>query len=450
MGIWHVALALNLVITGLIQAESGGGSARSDSAFLRWVRANAIPLPPVDRSTIDSSFAFLRPLVGSARILALGELIHGGHEPLEFRNQVIKYAVTQLGFTAIALETGFTEAAVVDGFIHGGGGNVDSVRHKGLTNNFDSLPENRELILWLRSYNAHAVRPVRFYGVDLSGGNDYGDIFDAAPPTVAALDYLQQVNAGAAAQLRVGFHTLLGHFNLRRFGELSPAQRHRLQTELESLAQTLLADSSHDTKASLRAPYDRVVHDVWMAFRMYEVFDAGVGGAGQFSSAQAELRDSIMAENAKWILGQEGEFGRLLLYEHDAHVMNGVSDFTHVHIPGASGLGKWKMAGRHLRGMFGPNLVIIATTASATKVLPFWVNGMRGSPSDPASFDAALARVGEPRFALDLRTADHIPDVAALLERPWPFRTQTFFEPVIVRDAADAIVYFDRVSPSRP
>src|SRR5579862_9285105 len=154
-------------------AQESVGSTAAQSAFLSWARHNAIPLPPVDQPNVDSSFAFLNPLVGSARILALGELIHGGHEPLEFRNQVIKYAVTRLGFTAVALETGFTEAAVVDGFIRGGAGNVDSVRHAGLTNTFDSLPENRELILWLRSYNAHAVHPIRFYGVDLSGGNDY-------------------------------------------------------------------------------------------------------------------------------------------------------------------------------------------------------------------------------------------------------------------------------------
>ena len=52
-----------------------------------------------------------RELVGSARVLALGELIHRAHEPLAFRNEVIRYAVTHLGFTAVTIESGDVSAA---------------------------------------------------------------------------------------------------------------------------------------------------------------------------------------------------------------------------------------------------------------------------------------------------------------------------------------------------
>ena len=89
------------------------GTTRSElasSSVTNWAQAHAIQVPPVDQPYADSSFGFLDSLVGSARILALGELIHRGHEPLEFRNEVIRYAVTHLGFTAVALESGFTES----------------------------------------------------------------------------------------------------------------------------------------------------------------------------------------------------------------------------------------------------------------------------------------------------------------------------------------------------
>ena len=52
--------------------------------------------------------------------------------------------------------------------------------HAGLTWQFDSLPENRELIQWLRDYNAHSARKVHFYGLDITGGNDVGMIAGAA------------------------------------------------------------------------------------------------------------------------------------------------------------------------------------------------------------------------------------------------------------------------------
>ena len=51
----------------------------------------------------------LKSLVGAARVVALGEPTHGAHEPLAFRNRLIRFLVEQMGFTAVALETGFTE-----------------------------------------------------------------------------------------------------------------------------------------------------------------------------------------------------------------------------------------------------------------------------------------------------------------------------------------------------
>jgi hypothetical protein len=59
-----------------------------------------------------------------------------------------------------------------------------------------------------------------------------------------------------------------------------------------------------------------------------------------------------------------------------------------------------------------------------------------------------LKTTGIPRFVVDLRTADRNPAVAAMLEKPWPFRLGEGFEPIVPRAAADAIVYFDRVTPT--
>ena len=109
-----------------------------DAALVDWARAHAMPS--------DSAFAFLRGLVGRARILALGEPVHGGHEPLAFRNRLIAHAVERLGFTAVALESGLTESMLADDFIQGRGGDIDSVTRYGLTWSFQYLPENRALL----------------------------------------------------------------------------------------------------------------------------------------------------------------------------------------------------------------------------------------------------------------------------------------------------------------
>lgn len=49
-------------------------------------------------------------MIGKARVVALGEPMHGAHEPMAFRNRLIRFVVEQMGFTAVALESGFTES----------------------------------------------------------------------------------------------------------------------------------------------------------------------------------------------------------------------------------------------------------------------------------------------------------------------------------------------------
>jgi hypothetical protein len=92
----HLVVGISLILTAPVAAQA---PPQSDSIVTRWARTKAIALPPIDGAYRDSAFTFLRGLVGDARILALGEPVHGGPEPLAFRNQVIRYAVTHLGFT---------------------------------------------------------------------------------------------------------------------------------------------------------------------------------------------------------------------------------------------------------------------------------------------------------------------------------------------------------------
>ncbi|HEX4936890.1 MAG TPA: erythromycin esterase family protein, partial [Gemmatimonadaceae bacterium] len=171
-----------------------------DTSFARWVRQHAIPMRPVDEPYRDSAYAFLRPLIGNARLLALGENIHGGHEPLALRNHIIRYAVTQLGFTAVALESGFTEAILVDRYIQGGAGELDSVTHAGISYGFGDLRENRELVQWLRAHNERAPHKVHFYGVDQVGVGDRH--YSGAPAVEYALAYLERVAPAAGAEHR--------------------------------------------------------------------------------------------------------------------------------------------------------------------------------------------------------------------------------------------------------
>jgi erythromycin esterase len=99
--------------------------------------------------------------------------MHGAHEPLAFRNRLFRFLVERMGFTAIALESGFTESISARSFIEGSEGDAETAARTGLSWQ-SPYSENRELIQWMRDYNAAAPsaghRKIRLYGIDTTAG----------------------------------------------------------------------------------------------------------------------------------------------------------------------------------------------------------------------------------------------------------------------------------------
>src|ERR1700749_1596110 len=93
-----------------------------EDGFVSWATTHAHPLATVDSAPNDADLLPLESAIGKARIVALGEPMHGAHEPLAFRNRLFRYLVERMGFTAIALESGFTESINARTFVEGGRG----------------------------------------------------------------------------------------------------------------------------------------------------------------------------------------------------------------------------------------------------------------------------------------------------------------------------------------
>ena len=126
-----------------------------EDAFAKWAATHAAPVTTVESASNDSDLLLLESTIGTARVVALGEPMHGAHEPLAFRNRLFRFLVERMGFTAIALESGFTESISARSFIEGGEGDAETAARTGLSWQ-GGFPENRELIHWMRDYNAHA------------------------------------------------------------------------------------------------------------------------------------------------------------------------------------------------------------------------------------------------------------------------------------------------------
>src|SRR5690606_15887244 len=111
--------------------------------------------------------------------------------------------VEQHGFTAVALETGFSESRRIEEFVAGGPGDVAQIVRNHITWGFGDFVENVELVRWMRAYNddpSHRTK-LSFYGIDLPGGYE-GSMSRARIALDDALEYLKGAAPGASEPVR--------------------------------------------------------------------------------------------------------------------------------------------------------------------------------------------------------------------------------------------------------
>ena len=202
-------LALLAMVLGSLTSIAPGaaqipGDVQTD--FVQWAGQS---LHRVSDASLDAPTSDLQPLremIGAAKIVGLSEGQHAAAEPLVVRNRLLKDLVENLGFSAIAIESGIVESRVLNDYVTQGKGELDTVLKQGFSTGFDTFRQNVELIRWIRDYNARlrpGVAKVQIYGLDISGGPGN---FDAArgPDTAldVALSYLRGVDPQVAAEIQ--------------------------------------------------------------------------------------------------------------------------------------------------------------------------------------------------------------------------------------------------------
>lgn len=149
---------------------------------------------------LAAAAASLDPLlerIGDARVVLLGESSHGTHEFYRVRAEITKRLIREKGFTAVAVEGDWPDAARVHRFIRDDPG-ADRNAEESLAafrrfpqwmwRNADVL----DLVGWLREHNdaeARRARKIGFHGLDL---------YSLHASIAAVLAYLQRVDPRAA------------------------------------------------------------------------------------------------------------------------------------------------------------------------------------------------------------------------------------------------------------
>jgi erythromycin esterase len=404
----------------------------------RWLRANAHVLrtDPDDFSDLEP----LRDIVGDARVVAIGESTHRVHEFYEIRHRLTRFLVTQLGFTAFVMESGFPEGLRVNDWVRGGPGDLDELLRNGITYHMGKCAEMRDQLEWLRA------NEIRFYGMDVPDSSA-----SARPAVEACLAFLTDADPDYAAAVRGTLLPLFDYLPTDRTGLAWAAPALHAYLALEHAVRNELTARIGDLAERMQA--QRVVYKNPARFaaalrcavtaRHTDAFLQAMAAAKDRTYAGANIRDAAMAENVEWILGRED---RIVVAAANGHVQRWpfrvpmlTNDMTTL--------------GEHLAASLGDHLIVIATAVGGGtfylhRPIPDGPPGHTEvftedmAAPDPHSLDALLATAGIPHYLVDLRElpADHLAETTSIMTGMQP-------TPVNPKAAFDAAIYVDKVTP---
>lgn len=387
-----------LVMAELRSVSAVAGNARAYSSLKEWIARSAIAFSPASSEQTNAALDKVVAALGrDVRLLGFGEALHGGEDILRLRNEFFKRLVEKHGYSAIAIESGFPEAHLVDAYIAGGKGTYADIARKGFGWSFGTLEANRDLVEWMRSYNsdpAHKVK-LRFYGFDISaigGARIYG------PDAVlhSALDYLAAIDNVSAGEHRARIDALLGQLsgweNPDVFQGKAPAPgltpaanslriaTEDLITELRTRRPELVARSNADA-------YQLALQYAQIARQTLNFHAAVARTSAEPVAGLRGVRDALMADNLEYIVNREHGRGKVFVFAHNGHLQRGKSVWPCCGQKHWGTVYEWWPAGSQLKERLGARYAVIGSALGASDPQ----NGV--GPADAGSLEAMLADV---------------------------------------------------------
>jgi erythromycin esterase-like protein len=363
-----------------------------------WIAREAIPFS-LESGTFNAAVDKMMASLEAVELLGFGEPLHGGNDFLILRNRLFERLVEAHGYSAIAVESSFPKGRLVNEYVAGHGPtSYVGVQEAGFSHGFGRVDANRELVEWMRRYNAEPAHRVklRFYGFDSPTEMTFTD----SPRQLLhfAVDYLASLDAADAGERRRRIDSHLGQDAAWENPEammdpaksigLSPAATAlRIETE-DLIAQLQLRRPELATQDHLDR-YREAMQYAFAARGLLNYHAALARPADQFQRLVEALgmRDAMMAENLVYMVSRERGRGKVLAFAHNSHLKRGRAQWQ----LGPHALAWWP-AGAHLEALLGPRYRVIGSGVGVSEA-----NGI-GRP-EAGTLEARLtASPGSARF----------------------------------------------------
>ena len=429
------------------EAQSG-----ADKSLVYAVRAAAHPLAG-DANQYDP----LMERIGEARFALLGEASHGTHEFYHVRAEITKRLITEMGFTAVAVEADWPDAYRVSRYVRGLSHDVDALEALTDFRRFPTWMWRNTVVVdfieWLRTHNgarsAHEAK-VGFYGLDL---------YSLHASMKAVLRYLERVDPEAAKRARERY-SCFDHFgeDTQAYGLMTRLNLSK-SCEEEVLNQLVeLRRRGPDYARRDGRPDEDELFSVEQNARLVKNAEAYYRTMFLEEVSSWNLRDVHMAETLDELvayLGRNGREAKIAVWEHNSHL--GDARATDMGRRGELNVGEL------MREKYGDDALLVgfSTYQGTVTAATDWGSVAERKQVRPAlagSYEAMFHAVDFKRFLLTWRDNDllaanlrtpRLERAIGVIYRPETERQSHYFH-ARLPDQFDAVLHFDETRAVKP
>lgn len=321
-------------------------------------------------ATADDDFADLAPFgaaVGSARIVALDEQTHGGHEEFVLKTRLLRYLHERLGFDVLVLESGFFDVGRIQQ-ARESGAKVDALAPDNIFYIYSKSAEGRALLQYVDATQATA-HPLVLAGMDSqhSGALSAKELVPSLAAFLHAHGSRTPESAGWA-----GFSASVAALVALRPQPPSAA-------ELAAF-DAVLARAGGELELLTHRPPAAIGSAGWW---QRVLVDLGAQSRNAWTAPASRARDRAMGDNVAWIANDFAPGRRLVVWGHAIHLMHDASE------PGSP-----PFAGTVIRSAFRADYHVAHLTGFAGSVLDYTsLQPVAVPAAPPGTLEARLAAV---------------------------------------------------------
>jgi erythromycin esterase len=410
-----------------------------------WLDARTATLattdPVTDATHDDADLAAVDRIIGSARIIALGEDTHGTSEFFRLKDRVLRYLVGQRGVRIFAIEANQMAVEGINRYVHGASGDARDVM-RAMFQVWNTL-EMEALIEWMRARNAqHPTDQVSFVGYDMQ---------DPTLPIDSVHAFLDRRQPDQTSAVLALYSNYREAWRRGPYPFAPDSVRTGWQQSADS-AWRIVTNRAPAWRASARTRTDSIQVD-WVVQNANVVRQAAFAA---MTGTPAD-RDSSMAENIRWLLDRAPSGSNVVVWAHNAHVGRGSNP--------ATGFFGGRSMGTYLSRLLGDDYRVLGLTSYDGQYRGTLSGRDRrlvnadAVPAPVGTLEEVLHRIAQRRnagvLATDLRDAKQLPPTT-WVRVPHPTRLTGYavvdfdWEQVVaVPEVFDALLFVDHATASK-